>query len=503
MTFRRNRGGLGVALSATLFCFCLTPALSAQEGSEPSAGGEAASEPTPTDTPAPDTAEEEKDEAPAEAAEPAEAAAPAEKKAAPEVGAAGAEATRGASIGIERLDASAFPSPQTRGIPGGSLGFTMHGLQAPYLPAIGGAGMRVGVSGSVWSDGSYAFIKSGLAPAQASQKRLAMQSRGVLRVTPTYSTPSGWFAQAQAEFVALGDQALDTGTNVMGFTDDAYVRAGKWDLVDIQVGRFQAWEIANHYGMGLDINTLERDGATIDRQTEKPKDAYGLTYFWDRADGRMGSYAIHLYPLKFLRFELLGQFGAGTNLGQALQTNFRPSGIIDFGFIKLKGGFEYGKAIHQEDAPDRQREWSNRNGYGVALQFILNPYIEGGASYSMGFEDKSSILTGQRDDASSNTVTGISGFLNGRVIDSLVLGVGALYSRWENLTTDQRPGSVHFGEHDFDRQFQTFGAIQYSFWDTFYLKFVGAYAHWRHQDRSSTPFANKLTSARLRFMVLF
>lgn len=497
MTFRRHRSGLGVALSAAVFCFGFSSTLRAQESAEPQAQGEAASEPTPS----PDTPAEQEEATPAETTEsppPAEEK-PAEAAAAP----AAAAPERGAAIGIERLDGSAFPSPQTRGIPGGSLAFTMHGLQAPYLPALGGAGLRVGVSGSVWSDGSYAFIKSGLAPTQPSQKRLAMQSRGVLRVTPTYSTPSGWFAQAQAEYVALGDQALDTGTNVMGFTDDVYVRAGKWDLIDIQVGRFQAWEIANHYGMGLDINTLERDGAIIDSQTEKPRDAYGLTYFWDRADGRMGSYAVHVYPAKFLRFELLGQFGAGTNLGQALQTNFRPSGILDFGFIKLKGGFEYGKAIHQEDTVTRQREWSDRNGYGAALQFVLNPYVEGGVSYAQGFETKSNLFTGLRDDAASNTVTSISGFINGRVIDSLVLGVGVLQSRWENLATDERPGSAHFGEHDFDRQLQAFGAVQYSFWDVFYLKFVGAYAHWRHQDRASTPFANKMTSARLRFMVLF
>jgi hypothetical protein len=499
MTFRRNRSGLGAALSAALFCFSFTPALLAQESSEPSAEGEASPVEPAADTAPADAAQEPKEEAPAESEPPPAEGKPAEPAAVP---AAEADVHR-ATIGIERLDGDAFPSPQTRGIPGGSLGFTMHGLQAPYLPAVGGGGLRVGVSGSLWSDGSYAFIKSGLAPAQASQKRLAMQSRGVLRVTPTYSTPSGWFAQAQAEIVALGDQALDTGTNVMGFTDDAYVRVGKWDLIDIQVGRFQAWEIANHYGMGLDLNTLERDGAVIDSQTEKPKDAYGLTYFWDRADGRMGNYAIHFYPIKQLRFEALGQFGAGTNLGQAIQTNFRGASIVDLGFIKLKGGLELGKAIHQEDSVTRQREWSNRWGYGGALQFVLNPYIEGGVSYAIGFESKSNLFTGDKDYAATNTVTGISGFINGRVIDSLVLGVGVLQSRWENLSRDERPGSPHFGEHDFDRQLQAFGAIQYSFWDVFYLKFVGAYAHWRHQDRASTPFANKLTSARLRFMVLF
>src|SRR3954470_15209465 len=52
-----------------------------------------------------------------------------------------AEAARAAAvaaIGLERLSGEAFPSPQTRGIQGGSLRSTMHRLQWPYMPAVPG-----------------------------------------------------------------------------------------------------------------------------------------------------------------------------------------------------------------------------------------------------------------------------------------------------------------------------------------------------------------------------
>lgn len=500
MTFRRNRAGLGVALSAVLFCSSFTSPAAAQDPIE---------EPDTTDAPPADSPA---GDAPAKEEE-TQAEPGAEPEAKPEAAKPLTNAPpdpvhqeTAVAAGIERVPGSGYPEPRVRGIKGGSLWLTMHGLQWPYLPAVNGkAALRLGVSGSMWSDLSYARIKSGNIgannmPSPPHQKRWASQSRAVLRASPTYSTPEGWFAQGQAEFVALGDQQLNTGTNIMGFTDDLYVRAGKWGLFDITAGRFQGWEIANHYGMGLDLNTLEREGANIQTASIHPEAAYGLSYFWDRADVRLGSYAVHVYPTDFVRLELLGQLGAGSVGFNANQTNLRPAAIIDFGFVKLKGGFEWGYA---EQQPDRTNGSKSRNGYGVALQGVFDPYVEGGVAFARGYEDNVSQLTNQRDDASSNTVTGISGFLNARIWSTFLIGGGALYSHWENLTKDERMGSPHFGEYDFDRQFQTFGALQWSAWDTFYVKAVGAYAHWRHQDRSSTPFANKMMSGRLRLMVLF
>jgi hypothetical protein len=507
MNIRWNRSG--VALSASLFCLAFTSPLLAQPADPPAEQEETTRPPAePTPPPAdsappatPAETEPAKAEAKVAVAVPAKPPEPALKSAA-----ADPERDKAVSyIGIERLPGSAYPTPRTRGITGGSLWLTMHGLQWPYMPALNGqSALRLGVSGSVWTDGSYARTTAGLEDTYLNQKRLAVQGRAVLRTTPTYSTPAGWFGQGQAELVAQGNMIIQGQT--MGYTDDLWVRAGKWNSFDLTVGRFQGFEIANHYGMGLDLNTFERSGAQLEKQADKPNDSYGLTYFWDRRDGNMGNYAVHLYPAGWfklpadlLRVELLGQFGAGTNDGQAIQTNFRPAGILDLGIVKVKGGFEYGKSIHQLDGEPAN---TTRNGYGVALQLVLDPYIEGGVGFAQGWED----FVNDQDvylRGASNKATGVSGFLNARVYKALIIGGGVLNGHKVYLSTDERPASEHFGENDYDNHFQAFGAIQYSFWDTLFIKFVGAYSSWYHQDRSSTAFTNKQVSGRLRFMMLF
>jgi hypothetical protein len=494
----------GAALSAALFCLALTPELQAQgdpiadpaapaaDAPAPAPSEPAPSEPTaPTPEPANEAAAEQHAAAAATPPTPpltTDAPDPAREKAI-------------AAVGVERLPGSAYPAARVRGIKGGSLWLTMHGQQWPYMPDVAGApGLRLGVSGSVWSDLSYARITAGLENVR-SQKRFATQSRAVLRATPTYSTKGGWFAQGQAELVAQGDQSVNPSD--LGTTDDLYVRIGKWNVFDVTVGRFQGWEIANHYGMGLDQNTLEREGAIIQGESRRPAAAYGLSYFWDRQNGRLGTYAIHAYPTDFLRFEVLGQLGGGT-VALSNQANFRPSGILDFGIIKLKAGYEYGRTFPIGD--DSLQE-GHRNGFGGALQFVLDPWIEAGISGARGFEDQVNDQ-GVLNELQSNTVTGFGGFINGRVVRDLILGAGAFNSYRDTVATDERrfpDGTPYptFGDPDRNRQFQAFFAAQYSFWDVFYLKFVGSYAHFRLRERSTPSFRNTMVGGRLRLMVLF
>src|SRR5690349_13166669 len=193
MTFRRHREGLGVALSALLVCSTFTASLAAQEASDDTTKAAA------SDAPAADTPDQGKPEETKESADAAKAAPPAEEAAKPLSAAPPDAAHQEAAVaaGIERVPGSGYPEPRVRGIKGGSLWMTMHGLQWPYLPAVGGkAALRLGFSGSVWSDGSYARITSGNKgatgqPDPPSQKRWANQSRAVLRASPTYSTPEG------------------------------------------------------------------------------------------------------------------------------------------------------------------------------------------------------------------------------------------------------------------------------------------------------------------------
>jgi hypothetical protein len=406
-------------------------------------------------------------------------------------------------VGIERLPGSAFPAVQTRGIKYGSLWLTFHGQQWPYMPLItGGPGLRIGVSGSLWNDLSNMRITADKSLASTNvnnQNRYTTQTRGVLRITPTYNNHGGWFVQGNTELVASGDQTPDPTTKILPTTDDLWVRVGKWDLFDITAGRFQGWEIANHYGMALDQNTLERSGALVENLRTQPTDGYGLTYFWERQNYTLGGYAVHFYPTKYLRTELLTHIGSGNNTSSPYQIDVRPSAIFDIGWMKLKAGWEYGNAIPR-DVKAKVRD--SRNGFGAAAQFVIAPYVEFGGSFARGFED---VLDkdGQADLESSNTAQTYGGFLNvSPGHEQLVLGFGAFQNHVENFRIDSNTGP-HHGEVDTNEQLQLFGAAQYTFWDQLYVKLVVSHARNEGRSYRDPIYVNNATGARLRVMLLF
>lgn len=411
-------------------------------------------------------------------------------------------------VGVEQLPGSAYPETYIRGIKYGSLWLTFHGQQWPYMPAFNGKeGTRIGFSGSFWNDLSNARIDAdeSLSGARGvkDQNRWTTQTRGVVRVTPTYNHGDGWFAQGQAEIVVQGDMRPDTslGGNAIVNTDDAWVRVGKWNLFDVQFGRFQGWEIANHYGMALDQNTLERLGPVIPTLPRQPTDGYGLSYFWDRQNFTLGAYAAHIYPTKYLRGELLGHVGAGPsgNASNPYQMDIRPSAIFDIGWVKLKAGYEYGKAQPQDKT---QLVEDSKNGWGVAAQFVFNPWVEFGGSFARGYQD---ILDdkGNADLTSSNTVQTFGGFVNvSPNYEPLVFGFGAFWHHKENFRIDQDPGE-HFGKVDTNDHTQIFGAVQYAIWERVLLKFVIAHAENTVEDFNAGVYTNTALSGRFRAMVLY
>ena len=142
-----------------------------------------------------------------------------------------------------------------------------------------------------------------------------------------------------------------------------------------------------------------------------------------------------------------------------------------------------------------------RNGFGGAVQFVLTPWLEGGVSFARGYEDLVT-LQGIEDLANSNTVTGYGGFLNARPLESLVVGIGALDSHWENLSKTTEPGE-HYGDPDTNDQLQTFLAVQYDLWDQLYFKLVASHAKFDFYESSSTPFTNEMWGLRFRTAVAF
>jgi hypothetical protein len=387
---------------------------------------------------------------------------------------------------VERLPGSAYPEWQVRGIPDGSLRGSMHGMQWPYYPKTG-----IGVSGSVWVDTGYQAVKRGN-PSDPNTKLLVSQGRGVLRLTPTFSSGS-WFAQAQIEPVGNKDQSV--AQPLSADLDDLWIRAGQWKSWDVQLGRFEALDVY-HFGMGMDLNTLERLGA-LGTATRSPPDVFELGGSSNIAYRQSGptNLAFHAYPNDMLRFELLGQFGFDTASG--IDTvGARPAVVFDTGWLKLKAAGDVRRQFPSSNASKEQR--TLMGGVG-AIQFVIDPIAELGVNAAYGqikhynptnATDPNAPL-GDFDAAGSVTDLDVGGFANVRLVDGLVLGAGGNL----NQQTDEASGVF--------THLQAFGAIQYRVLKPLYVKLVGAYAKGHIAPGGVPAWDNTMTSGRLRLLYLF
>jgi hypothetical protein len=383
---------------------------------------------------------------------------------------------------IERLPATAYPEPYTRGLYGGSLWSTFHGLQWPFYPRTG-----IGVSGYVWLDNSYENVKVG-DPNQHPFKEYLQQGRFLLRVTPTYSNGL-WFVQGQAELVANKDQ--NDVQPVVADTDDLWVRAGQWNKWDVTVGRFEAFEVY-HLGMGLDLNTEERNGAFD--QSNKPPGLYGASYLFYRPAGS-GNIAFHLYPSSYLRFELLTQLGSS---GGRNEIGGRPALVFDMGWIKLKAAAEYEWLDPRTD--DHTTGKIRNRGFCGTAQFVLRQGLELGGNVGYAINDVFMPNGTTPDNNNSGNTLSVGGFATGRLIEGLLLGLGVNYVSFENLHMNSLTGA-----NDKSTNLQTFVAVQYLVGRQLFVKLVGAYAksHFEPAFSLMVPYDDTMTSLRLRVMYLF
>jgi hypothetical protein len=396
---------------------------------------------------------------------------------------------------VNELPGSAFIRPRRPGLVGGSLWLetSAWATQWPYVPRTG-----VGVSGSAWVDTGYEQIRSN-SLTHADTVFQLQQGRALLRLTPTYSDGQ-FFVQGQAELVANKDQSVSQQGGGVVDTDDLWVRVGRWNVWDLQLGRYQGWEIY-HLGMGLDLNTLERHGAT-DSAFSDPVDFYGVTYGYYRSSG-VGNVGLHLFPTDFLRFELLGHVGFETGLNTI---GGRPTAVLDIlgGIIRVKAGAEYrsGHALRSSSDPMTGAkidglEKLTQSGFGGSIQVILAPIVEFGVNAAKGAVDHVG-STGSRDPPGSFDVKSAGGFANvGLGLKDLLLGVGADYTVKHDL---QVPNTTNL------TNLQAFGALQYLFGGQLYVKLVVAYdkGTWEHVQNDTGPrIDNTMLSARIRVMYLF
>jgi|GEM_PF-551935 len=424
---------------------------------------------------------------------------------------------------VEHLGAEAYPGDK-RGLYGGSLWLepSFHGLQWPYMPRSG-----LGLSGSVWVDTGYERITRGQgAFVFANTKEEVQQARAVLRATPTYSDGS-FFVQGQVEVVGNGDQIHsqnDVGAGIVD-VDDLWIRVGTWNVWDLKVGRYEAWEMY-HTGMGLDINTIERRGATqssFGSNFDRP-DYYGVTFLHDRpALQNVGNVALHLYPTPYLRFELLGQLGADgvqTN-GGSNYIGGRPAAILDLGWLKLKAAGEWEKrtlsdtlVVPGTDAngnaiqTNADSKFSQvEKGIGGSIQFVFANW-EAGVSGGMGWRNSNPNNEGSQDPVGTDRTGSVGVFANlsGNLLTpslkDLLVGGGF------NWTTRTDANKDTQGRVDYTANLQTFGAVQYLVAHQLFVKGVVAYAR-SDFDLSALNGGNGglwsdyMLSLRVRLMYLF
>jgi hypothetical protein len=392
--------------------------------------------------------------------------------------------------GLERLPAVAFwPPPYLRGLYGSSVWLStgLHGLQWPYYRKTG-----IGFSGDVWVDNSYESVARQtnlMNKTEPDDKKWIQQARLVLRVTPTY-TRGNWFVQGQTELVAFKEQGTSENIPNVADTDDLWVRTGAWNKWDVQVGRFQGWEVY-HLGMGLDLNTVERQGAT-DPSPNPPPELYGVTYNYYRQSGPAGSLAFHGYPSQFLRFEVKGDLG---NVSGHNVLGGRAAAILDLGFLKFKAAGEYRK---QSETDPKLLQKLTQYGAGAGLILIFDPWIELGANAALGRTDGVN-TTGDHDPTGSFNIVSVGGFANVRLVEDLLLGLGADYTAKEDDHQDTTKGIYGRFTH-----LQAFGALQYWLGKQLMIKAVFAYAKGHIAPTlSGDPYDNTMISARLRLQYLF
>jgi hypothetical protein len=352
-------------------------------------------------------------------------------------------------------------------------------MQWPYYPKTG-----IGVSGYVWIDSGYEDIKRG-DPAEKGIKYWLEQGRLLLRVTPTWSD-GNYFVQGQAELVANKDQSQ--AQPIIADTDDIWIKAGQWKKWDLQFGRFEAWEVY-HFGMGLDLYTLERNGATDTVYTVP--EIYGVTYAFYRPAG-VGAQAIHIYPTDYLRFEL------GTRFGNEFGSNTlgaRPVAVLDLGWLKAKAAGEYVKLTQQNyGAPGE----ATQRGLGGGISIVADPYFEFGVNGAYGLVDLVS-PDGTVSPTGSYTTYSGGGFANVRIVEDLLAGAGVDFTYLEDIHYDPA-----LGRNQRFRHTQTFVALQYLVAKQLFVKVVGAYAKGEFAPTfGGVIFNNEMYSARLRLQYLF
>jgi hypothetical protein len=282
--------------------------------------------------------------------------------------------------------------------------------------------------------------------------------------------------------------------------DDVFAQIGQGSWWDLMAGRFMSWRVYRK-GLGYDLYTLEDTGALklgpYEGGTFGPHVYEADDIFYREQAGRV---ALHLYPIKYVGIELLGEYGKE---GTANTAGIRPAVNFTYSVISLSAAFESrvaDPALDQTTAGVNCATCGHQSNTGYAFGGVLafSP-IEAGLNFG---HQRSKVYAqaapGGLDSDSSGTRQSYGGYFEFDVgtlafQQSLKLGFGANHT--EHLSDD----SNTYDKHD---QYAAYVAMPLGF-NQALVKLVASDAELHVRGATAAAYDSRMRSIRLRYSMAY
>ncbi|HEX3850035.1 MAG TPA: hypothetical protein VHW01_03660, partial [Polyangiaceae bacterium] len=278
--------------------------------------------------------------------------------------------------------------------------------------------------------------------------------------------------------------------------DDVFAQVGQGGWWDLMAGRFMSWRVYRK-GLGYDLYTLEDTGAlkipTVEGGAFGPHVYEADDIFYREQAGRV---ALHLYPIKYLGFEMLAEYGKE---GTSSTFGVRPAVNFTYSILSLSAAAEtrtLDQAVDNSGCPTCSHQ--SRTGYAGGAVVAFSP-IEAGFNYG---HQRTKVIgatpPATPDSDSSNTRQSYGGYLEFDVgtlafQQSLKLGFGANHT--EYLTDDGNDYEKH-------NQYAAYVAMPLGF-NQAMVKFVVSDAELHLAGGQVTPYDSRMRSGRFRFSMVY
>lgn len=280
---------------------------------------------------------------------------------------------------------------------------------------------EVGLSGDLEIDTAYVSTTDDSTDPSTDETEYDLSGR--IKVVPYARTESGdLFMEAKAELLAKTDNTDGNGVQV----DDAYGKIGT-SLFDIQIGRYEGWDLFNK----------SNDMLIVDAPNGVSR--YETNYARGRMDGA-GQLALHVSPSDVFGLEMGFVYGQeSTDLGytntdgDAVDTDtnvigIRPVILTTFGPVEFSAGADMLNITPQDDSLDAD---ITKFGFGARVKATFG-IATLGINYGSGTEGGSDTAGDDLSDATTNSMGGYCDL----AIGEGTLTLAAIFTTWEQDDND-------------------------------------------------------------------